>query len=86
MAMYSGEGLTTISNHFRMFHATKPKVIGILDWEMSTIGHPLADLANFTTYWYSTSGTSTTKQGLVDQPRPLDIPEVDVGVHVACWL
>jgi aminoglycoside phosphotransferase (APT) family kinase protein len=28
-----------------MFHADKPEVIGIFDWELSTLGHPLADLA-----------------------------------------
>ncbi|MCJ1283733.1 hypothetical protein MMC26_003064 [Xylographa opegraphella] len=29
-----------------VYHKTEPRVIGILDWEMSTIGHPLSDLAN----------------------------------------
>ncbi|KAL6715721.1 hypothetical protein ACLMJK_006682 [Lecanora helva] len=32
-----------------VFHKTEPKVIGILDWEMSTIGHPLSDLSNLLT-------------------------------------
>jgi aminoglycoside phosphotransferase (APT) family kinase protein len=31
-----------------VFHKTKPCVIGILDWEMGAIGHPLSDICNVT--------------------------------------
>lgn len=37
-----------------LFHPAKPQVIGILDWELSTVGHPLADLGFCSMTWHST--------------------------------
>ncbi|HWK68938.1 MAG TPA: phosphotransferase family protein [Rhizobiaceae bacterium] len=36
-----------------LFHPDRPEVIGILDWELSTLGHPLADLGFCSITWHS---------------------------------
>ena len=46
-----------------MFARDEPKLIAVLDWELSTIGHPLADIAYNCFLWHSTRASWGTLQG-----------------------
>ncbi len=56
-----------------MFHPTEPKVLAVLDWELSTLGHPLADFSYHCMAWHIKPGSFRGIGGL--DHKALGIPD-----------
>jgi aminoglycoside phosphotransferase (APT) family kinase protein len=65
-----------------MFDADTPKVIAVLDWELSTLGHPLADFSYHCMAWHIPPGSFRGIAGL--DLDALGIPSEDDYIRKYC--
>ena len=78
--------VSVVHGDFRLdnlvFHETEPRIIAVLDWELSTIGHPLADFSYHCMSWHIPTGTFRGMGGL--DLDALGIPEEKDYVRRYC--
>lgn len=76
---------TLVHGDYRMgnciIHPTEPKIVGILDWELATTGHPLADLGYCCSTMYH--GLTYGEEATVDF-EALGIPDEDELIATYC--
>ena len=65
-----------------IFHPNEARVLAVLDWELSTLGHPLADFSYLCMGWHIAPGSFRGIGGL--DLAALGIPSEDEAIELYC--
>ena len=83
-----GERTSIVHGDYRLdnmvLHASEPRVIAVLDWELSTLGDPLADFTYYLMSWVLPRDARSSLGGV--DLGPLGIPSLEQIVARYCTL